>query len=108
MAQPDPGLLGAAVPALPAVLGGLDPEVPLEPGLREEEDRSEFHDAIVEQPHGRGGAPPAPPKWAYGKDDLRAFAKYEQQVRLWEILVEPYMSKREAPLHLYNLQCVEW
>ena len=50
----------------------------------------------------RGGAPPAPPKWSYEKEDLRAFAKYERKVRLWEIQVEPYMSKREASLQLYN------
>ena len=50
----------------------------------------------------RGGAPPAPPKWAYEKEDLRAFAKYERKVRLWEIQVEPYMSKREAALQLYT------
>ena len=43
-----------------------------------------------------------PPKWAYDKDDLRAFAKYEQKVRLWQIQVETYMSKREAALQLYN------
>ena len=49
-----------------------------------------------------GGAPPAPPKWSHEKEDLRAFAKYERKVRLWEIQVEPYMSKREASLQLYT------
>ena len=50
----------------------------------------------------RSGAPPQPPKWTYEKEDLRAFSKYERKVRLWEIQVEPYMSKREASLQLYN------
>ena len=50
----------------------------------------------------RGGAPPPPPKWTYEKEDLPAFSKYERKVRLWEAQVEPYMSKREASLQLYN------
>ena len=124
--RPDPRLPvpGAAAPAQPPLLegfpgvrGGLDPELPAE------------HPAYLDQSHAadgrkkgassttpswnsrmgpergvkwRGGAPPAPPKWAYDKEDLRAFAKYERKVRLWEIQVEPYMSKREAALQLYN------
>ena len=39
-------------------------------------------------------------KWRGGTAPV--FAKYERKVRLWEIQVEPYMSKREAALNLYN------
>ena len=49
-----------------------------------------------------GGAAPVSPKWAYERDDLRAFATYERKVRLWEIQVDPYMSKRKAALQLYT------
>ena len=49
----------------------------------------------------RGGTPPAPPKWQYAKDDLRAFSKYERKVNIWLLQVKPYMSDAEAALTLY-------
>ena len=49
----------------------------------------------------RGGTPPAPPKWQYSKDDLRAFAKFERKVGIWQLQVKPYMSDAEAALNLY-------
>ena len=50
----------------------------------------------------RGGTPPAPPKWNYAKDDLRAFTKFERKVALWQLQVRPYMSPAEAALALYT------
>ncbi|CAE7366584.1 GIP [Symbiodinium natans] len=49
----------------------------------------------------RGGTPPAPPKWQYSKDDLRAFSKFERKVGIWQLQVKPYMSEAEAALSLY-------
>ena len=49
----------------------------------------------------RGGTPPAPPKWHYAKDDLRAFSKFERRVSIWQLQVKPYMSEAEAALSLY-------
>ncbi|CAE7253541.1 GIP [Symbiodinium sp. CCMP2592] len=49
----------------------------------------------------RGGTPPAPPKWQYSKDDLRAFSKFERKVGIWQLQVKPYMSEAEAALTLY-------
>ncbi|CAE7235262.1 GIP [Symbiodinium sp. CCMP2456] len=49
----------------------------------------------------RGGTPPAPPKWHYSKDDLRAFSKFERRVGIWQLQIKPYMSEAEAALTLY-------
>ena len=115
--QPDPRLPGLG-PAAPALLGHLDRA----PGGLEEYDQGLLgeHPAILDTAgrrtkvssssppswtsrmgpergvRWRGGTAPLPPKWSYDKEDLRAFAKYERKVRLWEIQVEPFMSKREA------------
>ena len=50
----------------------------------------------------KSGAPPSPPLWKYEKDDIRAWPKFEKKVRLWELQVAPYCSKKEASLLLYN------
>ena len=50
----------------------------------------------------RTGAPPAPPSWKYDANDLRAFAKFKKKVRIWEIQMENYCSKKEQALLLYN------
>ena len=50
----------------------------------------------------RGGTPPAPPKWQYSASDLRAFAKYEKRVRVWQMQIRNYMTASEAGLMLYT------
>ena len=50
----------------------------------------------------RGGAPPQPPIWRYEKDDLRAYSKYVKKIEIWKLQVQPFMTKKEMALTLYN------
>eukprot|EP00438_Fugacium_kawagutii_P005300 Skav213865 [mRNA] locus=scaffold2366:336381:344444:- [translate_table: standard] len=50
----------------------------------------------------RGGTPPAPPKWDYKPNDVRAFDKFEKRVRLWQLHVSHHMSSTEASLALFT------
>ena len=50
----------------------------------------------------RTGAPPTAPSWKYDPTDLRAFAKFKKKVRIWEIQMESFCSKKEQALLLYN------
>ena len=118
---PVPGAAGPAQPPLPegfpAVLGGLDPELPAEhPTFLDQslaaDGRKKGASSAAPSWNSRmgpergvkwrGGAPPAPPKWAYDKEDLRAFSKYERKVRLWEIQVEAYTCQRWRPLFSFT------
>ena len=49
----------------------------------------------------RGGAPPAPPTWAYNSSDLRAYEKFERKVKIWELHVKHFMTDAEAALTLF-------
>ena len=49
----------------------------------------------------RGGAPPAPPTWAYNSSDLRAYEKFERKVKVWELHVKHFMTDAEAALTLF-------
>ena len=50
----------------------------------------------------RTGQHPQPPSWKYDQNDLRAYAKYEKKVRIWEIQMQPYASKSDQALLLYG------
>ena len=50
----------------------------------------------------RGGSPPQPPKWQYASTDLRAFAKYERRVQVWQMQVQHYLTGAEAGLMLFS------
>ncbi|CAK8991146.1 Integrase catalytic domain-containing protein [Durusdinium trenchii] len=50
----------------------------------------------------RGGTPPQPPKWQYHASDLRAFAKYERRVQVWQMQVQHYLTGAEAGLMLFS------
>eukprot|EP00913_Durusdinium_trenchii_P002121 g1959.t1 len=50
----------------------------------------------------RGGTPPQPPKWQYASTDLRAFAKYERRVQVWQMQVQHYLTGAEAGLMLFS------
>ena len=49
----------------------------------------------------RSGAPPAPPSWNYGKDDLRAFQKWTRKLEVWRIQIAAYLPPNEAAMLLY-------
>ena len=50
----------------------------------------------------RGGTSPSFFAWKYDREDLRAFAKWSRKVRIWEVLLFSYLTKRETSLLLYN------
>ena len=50
----------------------------------------------------RTGQAPAPPIWKYESNDLRAYSKYCKKVKIWEIQMQPYASKKDQVLLLYN------
>ena len=50
----------------------------------------------------RTGQPPTPPTWRYDPNDLRAFAKFQKKVQIWQIQMEQYASKRDQALMLYG------
>ena len=50
----------------------------------------------------RTGQHPQPPVWKYDQSDLRAYAKYEKKVRIWEIQMQPFASKSDQALLLYG------
>ncbi|CAK9107863.1 unnamed protein product [Durusdinium trenchii] len=49
----------------------------------------------------RGGAAPAPPKWYFNPEDVRAYDRYERKVLLWEMQARHFMSQAEIGLTLY-------
>ena len=50
----------------------------------------------------RGGSPPQPPKWQYQSTDLRAYAKYERRVQVWQMQIQHYLTGAEAALMLFS------
>lgn len=50
----------------------------------------------------RSGQPPLPPSWSYGKDDPRAFSKWERKMQVWRIQVASYLPPSEAAMLLYT------
>lgn len=50
----------------------------------------------------RTGQHPQPPSWRYDPNDLRAFAKFEKKVRIWQIQMQAYASPADQALLLYG------
>ena len=50
----------------------------------------------------RSGQPPLPPSWSYGKDDPRAFSKWERKMQVWRIQIASYLPPSEAAMLLYT------
>ena len=50
----------------------------------------------------RTGQAPAPPVWKYESNDLRTYSKDCKKVKIWEIQMRPYASKKDQALLLYN------
>ena len=48
----------------------------------------------------RGGTPPSPPPWK-NSTDLRAFARWERKVQIWNLQMQSYMTASEAALSLF-------
>ena len=49
----------------------------------------------------RGGTPPNPPPWNYGREDLRAFQKWTRKIEVWRIQIAAYLPPNEAAMLLY-------
>ena len=79
---------------------------PLVAALRDlkKEDNTDWNSRKGPEPgiRWRTGQHPQPPVWKYDQSDLRAYAKYEKKVRIWEIQMQPFATKSDQALLLYG------
>lgn len=50
----------------------------------------------------KSGQHPLPPQWKYDQQDLRAFAKFEKKVKIWQIQMGPYATAADQALLLWG------
>ena len=50
----------------------------------------------------KSGQYPPVPLWKYDANDMRAFAKFSKKIKIWQLQMAPYASKKEQALLLYN------
>ena len=88
----------------PAYLGDLEPKSTPARESNSSSSSTTWHSRMGPEKgvRWRGGTPPTPPPWRYDQSDLRAFNKWQRKVRIWEVQVSTFMTKREAALLLYN------
>ena len=95
-----PSVGGGPRVALP---GGSPPGGPPSGGGESSSSKSSWNSKKGPEPgvKFRGGTPPSPPVWAYSREDLRAFSKWERKVRVWQVQIRAYLPANEAAMALY-------